>query len=123
MQCDPEDGRAMTRAVHRERGGRPWMQLVSAVLRLAGDSVELLSHAERPWSSVTFSGTRHTLCLAFSGQQAVEAGEAFIDALPEHEFTLSRYLVADAAVISVDRSVLPEPRLVVEAEFLLLDED
>ncbi len=49
-------------------------------------------------------------------------GEQFIAALPEHEFTLPRQLVADAAVVSVEHATLPEPRLTVELELLLLDD-
>ena len=85
-----------------------------------GDSP--LRHAERGWASVTFSGTRHSVVLAFSGVEAVTAGEAFIDALPDHEFAIPRQLVADAAVVRVDHTALPQPRLEVEVEMLLLEE-
>jgi hypothetical protein len=71
---------------------------------------------------VTFSGTRHEVVLAFTGTEAVSAGEAFIDALPEHEFAIPRQLVADATVLAVEHSALPEPRLVVEVQLLLLEE-
>ena len=48
------------------------------------------------------------------------AGEMLIAALPEHEFTLPGQLVADAAVARVDHEMLPEPKLTVELELLLL---
>ena len=98
----------------------PWMQLLSSLLGLAGGHAELLRHAERPWASATFSGTRHIIALAFTGTEAMAAGEGFIDALPDHEFTIPRQLVADAAVVSVDHTVLPEPQMIVEVEVLLL---
>ncbi len=108
-------------ARHRPRG--PWMHLLSALLGLAGGKAELVRHSERAWASVTFSGTRHTVVLAFAGAEAVAAGEVFLDALPEHEFTIPRQLVADAAVIAVEHDLLPEPKLTLEVELLLLEED
>lgn len=101
---------------------RPWRALLSAVTELAGGKAELLRHVERPWASVTFSGTRHTVILAFSGAEAVAAGEVFIAALPEHEFTMPGQLVADAAVTAVEHIALPGPRLTVEVELLLLED-
>jgi len=100
----------------------PWMPLLSALLELAGGRAELLRHSERRWASVTFSGTRHTVLLAFCGPDSVTAGEIFIDALPEHEFTIPRQLVADAAVVKVEHTMLPELRMEVEVQLLLLDE-
>ncbi|MDE2597283.1 MAG: hypothetical protein KGL44_10440 [Sphingomonadales bacterium] len=100
----------------------PWMQLLSAVLVLAGGKAELLRHAERGWASATFSGTRHTLALSFTGPEAVAAGEALIDALPDHEFTIHGQLVADAAVVSVDHRLDAGPCLTVELELLLLED-
>jgi hypothetical protein len=109
-------------AQRRAARGTPWMPLLSALLELGGDKGELIRHAERSWASVTFSGTRHTVVLSFTGTEAVVAGEAYIDALPDHEFTIPRQLVADAAVVAVEHTALPEPRLEVTAELLLLEE-
>jgi len=100
----------------------PWTQMLNALLRLAGRQAELVSHGERPWASATFSGSRHTVVLTFAGAGAQAAGEAFIAALPEHEFTLPGQLVADATVAAVNHAMLPEPVLTVEAELLLLDD-
>ena len=58
----------------------------------------------------------------FNGREAIEAGERMIDALPEHEFAIPHQLVADAAVSEVIHTVLPAPRLEIEAEVLLLEE-
>ena len=98
------------------------MQLLDAVMRLAGPHAELLRHAERPWASATFQGTRHTIALWFEGIEGAVPGEAFIAALPEHEFTISRQIVADAAVSEVDLEMLPRQRLTVEVELLLLED-
>ncbi|WP_285017737.1 hypothetical protein [Novosphingobium sp. fls2-241-R2A-195] len=97
----------------------PWLRLLSEVLGLAGPDADLLSHAERDWASATFSGARHTIVLAFEGAEAVTEGEAFIAALPDHEFTIPRHLVADAALTSVEhRQDLP--RMTVHIEVLVL---
>ncbi|MXP46164.1 hypothetical protein GRI43_01995 [Altererythrobacter luteolus] len=103
----------------RARRG-PGERLRTALLVLAEGHGEVAHHQERGWASITFSGTRHTVQLVFAGDAAVEAGENFVAALPDHEFTLSGQLVADAAIISVEHSQLPEPRMLVECELLLL---
>lgn len=105
-----------------ERKGS-WLPLLNALIDLSGGAAQLLSHAEKPWSSVTFSGTRHTVKLAFVGAEAIAGGEALIAALPEHEFTVPGQVVIDATVIAVDHAMVPEPRLTMEAELLLLAED
>lgn len=106
----------------RRTARRPWLQLIEAVMALAGGRADLVRHTERSWASVTFAGTRHTLVLAFAGTETVEAGEHFVAALPNHEFTIPRQLVADATVVSVEHTLLPEPKLVVEVELLLLED-
>lgn len=122
MQIDLSADQAMLSAARRLARRTPWMPLLSALLELAQGRGELLRHSERAWASVTFTGTRHSVALAFTGAEAVAAGELFIDALPDHEFAIPRQLVADAAVVRVDHTALPEPRLEVEVELLLLDE-
>lgn len=124
MQIDPQGDRAMMATLDRpasRRMRRPWLQLIEAVMTLAGGA-ELVRHTERGWASVTFSGSRHTMVLAFAGADAVMEGEVFIAALPEHEFAIPRQLVADATVISAEHTLLPEPKLVVEIELLLLED-
>jgi hypothetical protein len=90
---------------------------------LAAGHAEFLSHSEKSWASVTFAGTRHRLALAFAGTDAVEAAESFIAFLPEHEFAIPGQLVADAAVTAVDHRIGPDPRMEVQVELLLLDEE
>lgn len=98
-------------------------RLMRAVREIAGPLTEVVSHAEVPWASITFSGARHTLVLRFVGSDAVSDGENFVIALPEHEFRLHGQLVADAAVTRVDHELLPAPLMEVECEILLLSED
>ena len=107
----------------RQRRARsPWMPLLSAVLELASGQAGLLRHAERCWASTTFTGTKHTVTLVFTGIEAQAAAEHFVERLGEHEFAIPGQLVADASVVGVEQEMLPEPRFTVEAELLLLDE-
>jgi hypothetical protein len=122
MRIDFGADRAMQDTAQGPRARRPWLQLLTAVIGLTGGKGELLRHSERPWASVTFSGSRHTIALAFRGEDALPAGEAFIAALPDHEFDIPRQLVADAAVVAVEHVTAPEVRLTVEVELLLLED-
>ncbi|KUR70645.1 hypothetical protein AQZ52_16675 [Novosphingobium fuchskuhlense] len=100
----------------------PGTRLLRAVLALAGPEAELMQHSEAPWASVTFAGTRHTIVLCYDGWEACDAAEALMATLPEHEFTIPRTLVADAAVVRLDQSLLPEPKMTLELALLLLDD-
>ena len=122
MQIDLSADHAMLTVARRATRHSPWLPVLAAVLKLTQGQAELIRHGERAWASVTFSGTRHEIVLAFSGAEAVTQGELFIDALPDHEFTIARQLVADAAAVVVHHSLSPEPRLEVTVELLLLDE-
>lgn len=122
MHIDATADQAMISATRRAVRRTPWLPLLSALLDLAEGQAELIRHGERGWASVTFSGARHTVELAFTGAEAVSAGERFIEALPEHEFAIPRQLVADAGVTAVEHTALPQPRLQVTAELLLLED-
>jgi hypothetical protein len=122
MLVDLKRERAMIDAALGGRARRPWLPLLGAVVRLAGPHAELLRHSERAWASVTFSGTRHTIALSFTGEAGMAEGEAFIAALGEHEFDIARQVVIEAAVISVEHDTMPRVRLTVEAELLLLED-
>ena len=93
-----------------------------ALVMLAEAQGSILTHEEKAWASITFSGTRHTLTLDFDGPDAVAAGERFIAALPDHEFAIPGQLVADATVSEVDHLMHPQPRMVVTVVLLLLEE-
>ena len=97
-------------------------RLREALLALADYRGVVVTHTETAWASVTFSGARHTLALLFAGEEAVEAGERLIAALPDHEFALPGQLVADATITEAEHRLLPTPRLAVQCELLLLDE-
>ena len=89
---------------------------------LAEGHIQVIGYSERPWASVTFSGLRYSANLKFIGEAACEAAETFIAELPDHEFDIAGYLVADAAILAANCTVLPERRTDVEIELLLLED-
>ena len=109
----------------RERALRrdPANLLLAALYTLGHGHGALLRHEERAWASITFSGARHTLSFRFTGDAAVAAGEAFVAMLPEHEFAVPKFLVADATVVATRHTLLPQPALEVDCEILMLAED
>lgn len=98
----------------------PSVRLREALVELAGEHAQMTRQSERAWASITFEGARHTFELAFAGHVAVADGEAFIAELPDHEFSVPGHLVAEATVVAVDHSLVPEPRMTVTCELLLL---
>jgi hypothetical protein len=121
IPCEPQAPKAGAGA-RANRLRHPSLQLLQAVMRLAGPSAELICQAERPWASITFSGTRHTISLLFAGAKAEADAQAFVDALPEHEFTIKNQLVADAAITEINHLTLPDRKVMVEADLLLLED-
>ena len=97
-------------------------RLRAALSDLHAHRGQVLTHTEKAWASITFAGTRHSLAILFAGEEAMDAGEEFVAALPDHEFAIPGQLVADAGVVEVEHRLLPEPRLVVRCELLLLEE-
>lgn len=94
-----------------------------ALIRLTEGRASLLTHEEKAWASITFSGTRHEVMLDFDGKEAVEVGEEFIANLPDHEFSIPGQLVAEATIREVDHRFAGEDeRMVVTAVLLLLEE-
>ncbi len=122
MLLDRDADREMIARLRQDGMRGPWLPLLAQLLALAGGKASILSHTEKPWSSVTFSGSHHTILFAFVGAEEMEAGENFIAALPDHEFDIPRQIVADAQVIGVDQLTVPSPAMSVEAELLLLDD-
>ncbi|MFK4871075.1 hypothetical protein [Novosphingobium sp. ZW T3_23] len=114
--------KAMGEATERAFSRGPWLVLLAEILKLAGPRVEFLRHAERAWSSAMFSGSRHTIALAFTDDAAISDGERLIEALPEHEFTIPGQLVADATIAEAHHRAGPPPCLTLEVELLLLDD-
>ncbi|QZD93871.1 hypothetical protein K3162_12350 [Qipengyuania xiapuensis] len=89
---------------------------------LAEHQGQVITHSEKAWASITFAGTRHSLSLLFAGEDAVEAAEHFVAALPDHEFAIPGQLVADAGIVEVEHRLSPSPRMVVQCDLLLLED-
>ena len=96
-------------------------RLVDAVAALAVAGI-LTDHCEIAWASITFAGTRHSMTWFFNGAEAVESGEALVATLPDHEFQIPGYLVADATIVEISSGQLPEPTMIVKVDILVLDE-
>jgi hypothetical protein len=94
----------------------------TALMSLSGGAGTLLTHDEKAWASITFSGTRHEVVLEFCGAEAVVGGEELIERLPDHEFLIPGQLVADATITKVDHRFGAMERLEVTAVLLLLEE-
>ena len=118
MQADPETLPKPPRTARRSASDH----LREALLALGSGHMRIASHRETAWASITFPGARHRLEVLFEGEEAVAAGETFIEALPDHEFDIRGQLVADAAVMEVDHRLSPEPRLAISIELLLLED-
>lgn len=121
MRTDFNSDQDAVAPLRTRRAPRPWLQLVSAVLKLAGEHAQLLSHAETAWASITFTGTRHVIRLRFDGQAGAAAAEAFIEAVVDHEFRMSGKLVADATIASVEQTQGSDAAVTIEAELLVID--
>lgn len=106
------------RATRRSASDR----LEDALRQLGEHCGQIVAHEVSPWASITFAGTRHQIAILFAGEEAVAAGERFIAALPDHEFTLPGQLVADAAITEVDHRPLPSPRLAISCALLMLED-
>lgn len=122
-----ENFQMQTKARPARRRAAPGQRLRQAIQALAGGQAQIAAHTEHGWASITFAGTRHLLELDFAGEPAVAAGELFIDALSDHEFTIPGQLVADANVVGVDHRLCPDPLMPspfikVHVELLLLEE-
>ena len=59
--------------------------------------------ASAPWASITYSGERHRLKLAFAGPDAAAAADAFLDGLGEREVPLRGHILIDIACVADER--------------------
>lgn len=104
------------------RSTRSSSALLHQLSALCGGAGTMIQHIERPWASITFSGSKHEITWGFAGEEAMERGETLIANLPEHEFSIPGQLVADAAVDWVDHRSWPSPSLLVRFTILMLEE-
>ncbi len=93
-------------------------RLAEAVLALLPGS-EIDQICETDWFSATFSGVRCEMELRLSGENAADRARSFRDILPDYEFDLPRYIVADIAVSQITEL---GPQITLSLEALLLGE-
>lgn len=70
-------------------------RIIRQLIEHIGPDTELIGSEEREWASATFSGARHSVHLRMALPDAAAAAPTGITALPDHEFDLSRDIVAD----------------------------
>ncbi len=82
-----------------DAGARLERALVEAA-REMGIGAEVAAADRVRWASATFVGARHRLTLSAASGPALDA---WLAALPEHEFDLSGHLVADLVIDAIRR--------------------
>lgn len=102
MPVDP-----VRRKAHRQDAGS---LLAGQIGAMTGDRASVTLKRERPWASITFAGTRHSLVVDWPGATGPGDMENLAKALPDHEFAIPGHFVADILVLEQSES-----RLVVEA--------
>ena len=97
--------------MHRTTRRRdPGSLLASQMEALAGGQVSVTLKRERPWASITFTGMRHSFAVDWAGATNPNEKENLAKTLPDHEFTIPGYFVADILVTEQSKE-----RLLVEA--------
>lgn len=81
----------------------PHSRLMTQIASLAGENALIRESHSRPWASATFVGAQHFITLEFSETSGdTPDAQAFIDRLPEAEFSVPGHIVADATIDSRD---------------------
>jgi hypothetical protein len=92
--------------------------VANALLALAGNS-QITHMTEKPWHSATFAGVRLAITMLLKGEDSKKHAKALKRMLPDYEFTLPRYFVADALAKSIAAS---GDDTMLEIEILMLEE-
>lgn len=85
-------------------------------------AVTVAAIASKPWASITFSGARHRLRIAFDGPGAVGAAADLLERLDDLEIALPGQLLADLALLAETRSD-DGSQASLEVEALTIDDD
>ncbi|WP_108811176.1 hypothetical protein [Sphingorhabdus sp. Alg231-15] len=85
---------------HRDPGSR----IVEQLQKLFGADYEVTMVRERPWASITFSGTRHILVVKLAVLGEMPGIGSACNQLPDYEFNLPGQFVADILVHSESTS-------------------
>jgi hypothetical protein len=94
----------------KARPRSPGSLIASQIEALAGNRVTVAMKRERPWASITFAGTRQSFVIDWQGTAEPDGMHNLAKALPDYEFAIPGYFVADMLV--TEQSDL---RLLVEA--------
>ena len=94
----------------RARQRDPASSIADQIRALAGGRVRVTLERERPWASITFTGTRHSFVVERTDATTPDDMKNLARALPEHEFAMRAYFLADILVTNQSES-----RLLVEA--------
>lgn len=84
----------------------PGSMLLSQIKVLAGNSASVSMERERPWASITFSGTRHRYMIDGSKIADLVTVQNLAKTLPDHEFTIPGHFVADILVTELSSGCL-----------------
>ncbi len=92
--------------------------LTESVLELLPEATIICAKA-KDWHSATFSGISLEISLSLAGDRAIDRLIALAENLPDHEFDLRRYIVAD---ISLEDIQTEDDTLTCRVSALLLNE-
>ena len=76
----------------------PGSLLVRQIEALAGNRASVTLERERPWASITFSGTRHSFAIRWTDPADLAALQNLATTLPVHEFAIPGHFIADLLV-------------------------
>lgn len=93
----------------------PGSLLASQIEALTGGRARVTLKRERPWASITFTGTRHVFAVDWLAAPNPEDRDNLATATAEHEFTIPGYFVADMLVTGQsDTQCLIEALLIID---------
>ena len=67
-------------------------------MALSEDQVDVTLKRERPWASITFSGTRHSIEIVCRKAAEHATLQHMVEILPDHEFIIPGHFVADLLI-------------------------
>jgi hypothetical protein len=92
----------------RPKGCRrdPGSLLAGQLKTLVGDRAAVSLQRERTWASITFTGTRHCLAVDWADTADLTEIRKFAATLPDHEFIIPGYFIADILVTKQSKTQL-----------------
>lgn len=87
---------------HRKQD--PALSLIEQLQVIVGDFGKVTLEKEKPWASITFSGTRHYFNIACGTKGISKRLPAQLQKMPEADFNLHGHFVADLLIADHDAS-------------------